>query len=586
MKAVEEIVRNPDAPTLRESLDWQAAHQPDKRAFVYLERGERETESWTFAQLRVRARTIAAALQQHELGGQRVVLAYTSGLEFVAALFGCFYAGAIAVPSPVANYGNSFERVRTILSDAEAAAVLSVRALIRSDVQRLGEIADPRISNVRFIATDEIPNSNGFSVTQPAETNGLAMLQYTSGSTGNPRGVMITHSNLMHNLQTLSRALDSGPGDVGVTWLPLHHDMGLIGGVLHTVYKGGFCAVMPPLAFIQKPIRWLKAIGRYRATISGGPCFAYDLCAQRYTPQSEPDLDLSSWRAAVCGGETVRPQLLEKFTEAFRPAGFSRRAVLPAFGLAEATLLATTTPLGTGMKTRTIPISAATETNKQLACCGYTSEGQRIAIVNPASGHRIAPGEIGEIWLQGPSVAAGYWNRSEETRVAFQAQLADEPDSGFWLRTGDLGFQSTDGLVVTGRRKEIVMIRGANYDPLDIEAAACETDPALSTAGAAAFSIDQDDGEAVVLVLEIERSAMPGLDIHPLVSRIAAAVNRRFGLTIYDLVLLTGRIPRTTSGKIQRNRCRELYLGGGLAAISTVDHPALGRCRPQAREFA
>jgi acyl-CoA synthetase (AMP-forming)/AMP-acid ligase II len=575
-------VPNPDASTIGEVLTWQVAHRPDKRAFLFLERGERETESFTFAELNRRAQAIAQILQKNELCGRRVILAYPSCLEFVAALFGCFYAGAIAVPAPVASHGHALARIHTIVADAEAAAVLSLRSSLITELQ---------IPDVLCIATDEIPNS-GVCLPQHVEPGGLALLQYTSGSTGTPRGVMLTHSNLIHSQRVLARALDSSADDIVVSWLPLYHDMGLIGSVLHTVYHGYFCVLMPPLSFMQKPIRWLKAIHRYRASISVAPCFAYDLCARRYVPERDADLDLSSWRAAICGGETIRPRVLEKFAETFRPAGFDPKALFPAYGLAEATLLATSSAAGSGMTKFSTDVVAAGEGpdkpqagRKQLACCGHAWEEQRIAVVDPVSCRRLPLGQSGEIWLQGPSVALGYWNRSEETKATFQAQLADEADSGLWLRTGDLGFLGPDGLVVTGRRKEIIVIRGANYDPVDIETEACDS-LSLSSGGAGAFSIDHDDGEAVVLALEIERSALRSMDVHLLASQVISAVNRRFGLTIYDLALLRpGALPRTTSGKIQRHLCKELYLAGDLGALRSIDHPGLGRCRPPAHEF-
>jgi len=571
-------------------------HRPDKRAFLYLERGEREGDSLTFAELHLRALAIADALQENELGGRRVILAYSGGLEYVAALFGCFYAGAIAVPVPVARYGNSAARIRAIWSDAKATAVLSVRSLIGGEAEQPTEIAGLNLPGTLFIATDEIVASGKITDTrahlpQRVEPSGIAFLQYTSGSTGNPRGVMIRHSNLIHNLRAATEALDSSDEDIMVNWLPLYHDMGLIGSVLHAVYAGFFCVLMPPFSFIQKPIRWLRAISRYRGSISPAPCFAFGLCAQRYVPEQEAGLDLSSWRSAVCGGETIRPQLLENFAETFRPAGFQRHALMPSYGLAEATLIVTASPLGAGLMTSSLPPPATGDAggkvdswSRERACCGQVCGRQRVEIVDPESCHSLPHGHVGEIWLQGQSVAAGYWNRIEETRATFQAKLADEPDSGFWLRTGDLGFVGPGGLVVTGRRKEIIMIRGANYDPLDLEALACDSHPSLSSGWAAAFSIELEQGEGIVMVLE--RGAASSLEINLLVSAIVAAVNRQFGLAIYDVVLLRGRLPRTTSGKIQRNLCKELYLAGELAALPSVQHPALGRCRTQAQEFA
>ena len=587
-------MQNPDASTIGEVLIWQARHRPDKRALLHLERGEHETESLTFAELHRRAWAIANVLEQNDLAGRRAILAYPSGLEYVAALFGCFYAGVIAVPVPVSSYGNSAARIRAIWSDAEAAAVLSVRSLIGGDTEQPNAIAGVQLPDVIRIATNEISASfetpgTGDHLPQRVEPGSLAFLQYTSGSTGNPHGVMLTHSNLMHNLRALSQALHSSDSDIGVNWLPLYHDMGLIGSVLHAVYSGFFCALMPPFSFIQKPIRWLRAISRYRASLSPAPCFAFGLCAQRYVPQRESGLDLSSWRAAICGGETIRPQMLEKFAKTFASAGFRRNAIWPAYGLAEATLIATAPPAGAGLTTAILPalagetIGKSNSGNRQHTCCGQICGVQRIEIVDPESCRRLPTGQVGEIWLQGGSVAAGYWNQLEGSTTTFQAKLADEPEAGTWLRTGDLGFQSPDGLVVSGRRKEMIMIRGENYDPLDLEAVACDSHPSLSSSCAAAFSIDLEQGEAVVLVLEC--SDVSSNDLRDVAGSILKTVNRQFGLTIYDLVLIPGGLPRTTSGKIQRNRCKELYRAGGLGALPAV-HPALGHNRIQAQEIA
>jgi acyl-CoA synthetase (AMP-forming)/AMP-acid ligase II len=314
------------------------------------------------------------------------------------------------------------------------------------------------------------------------------------------------------------------------------------------------------------------------------PCFAFDLCTRRTAVRTADPLDLSSWRVAICGGEAVRPHLLEKFAAAFDDARFDPKAFMPAYGLAEATLLATCGAPGRGL------IGEAQQTGgapRSFACCGLPAPGQTLAIVDPVSRRRLPDGQTGEIWLAGGGIARGYWSRPEETEAAFRAVLADEPESGFWLRTGDLGFLSGEGLIVTGRLKEVIVIRGANYNPLDIEAVARDSDPALSDRDGGAFSVDRDSGEVVVLVHEIDRSAAGAADLNGVAGNIVEAVSRTLGLALYDLVLLrAGSLPRTTSGKIQRHQCKELYLAGGLAALSPVDHPGLGRFRPQPHEPA
>jgi len=582
------------AATMVDVLIWHANHRPDRRAFVFLERGEREAGSLTYGELDRRARVIARALLDNGLSGRRIILAYPTCLEFVAALFSCFYARAIAIPAPIDRQDGAAARLHAILTDADAAAVLSLRSVLSHAAAPAGETGGLSIADTLCLATDELMNASDSMPLEPIEPDAVALLQYTSGSTGNPRGVILTHGNLIANQQALSAVLASSVSDIGVNWLPLYHDMGLIGGVLHTVYFGGLTALMPPLAFVQKPIRWLRAIHRYRASISMAPSFAYGLVS-RYGPAgNEESLDLSSWRVAICGGEPIRAQLLEHFATTFRPMGFDPKALMPAYGLAEATLIVAASPAGTGLivqdPAQVLPVGSGARREswgRRAACCGPAVSGQRVTIVNPASLSPIAAGHAGEIWLQGPSVAAGYWNRPEETRVTFQARLLDGADSGPWLRTGDLGIMSEDGLVVTGRAKELIVIRGANFDPLDMETAVCQSDAVFQPGGGAAFSLEHEDGAVVVLVHEVKREAARNMDVNLVASKVTDVMNRYFGLKLYDLVLLRPRtLPRTTSGKIQRYLCKEQYLANELAALGTIEHLGLGRCRAQAQPSA
>ena len=568
---------------LAQTLDRQAAHRPDKRAFVFLERGERETDSITYAELALRARLIANRLRERDLTGRRVILAYPTCIEFIAALFGCFHAGVTAIPAPIDSPGRGFPRLRGIAADASAAAVLSLRSGLEAVAAGIGGSME---ANPLLLATDEFgpaaesgpPTATG--PTPSADPDAVALLQYTSGSTGNPRGVMLTHGNLLHQQLALQGILSSGPEDIGVNWLPLYHDMGLIGGVLHAIYLGGFSALMPPLSFVQRPLRWLQAIDRYRVSISMGPAFAYGLAAQQSRRQSTP-LDLSCWRTAICGGEPIRPEILEQFSSTFESSGFDPRSLMPAYGLAESTLMATASRIGV-VRSRPPTPAAGEVWSRSLVSCGQAVDHARVAIVDPESRCRSAPGRIGEIWLQGPSVAAGYWQRPEDTDAAFHAALADDPGAGTWLRTGDLGYLEANGLVVTGRAKDLIVIRGANFDPIDIETAAGESDSALAVGGAAAFSIQTEDSEAAVLLYEVNRDAAALIDIPTTAGRVIDAVSRNLGLTLFDLVLLHPRtLPRTTSGKIQRHMSREQYLAGRLASLGSIDHPGLGRLRPR-----
>jgi acyl-CoA synthetase (AMP-forming)/AMP-acid ligase II len=568
------MTARPPLMTIAETLSWQAAHRPGKRAFVFLDRGEREAGSLTFAELDSRARVIAGALRDSRLTGKRVILAYPSGLEFVAALFGCFYAGAIAVPAPTAGHGNALDRVTAIARDADAAATLTLRPLLANQ---------PETSPTPCIATDELPDDTGLTDTAWGEWHlpapgDLALLQYTSGSTGNPRGVMLSHANLAHQQRVLDATLGLSSDDIAVSWLPLYHDMGLVGGLLHAVNAGVLSVLMSPLAFLQQPMRWLSAISRYRATISMAPCFAYALAVRRHALKPVPALDLACWRVAICGGEPVRPHLLQAFAESFRTSGFDANALLPAYGLAEATLLAAAPQLG-----RRLAAGHCIQAGNDRASCGSARDNHKLTIVDPETRRRLSTGEQGEIWFQGPSVATGYWNRPDETAAVFQAELPGEPEAGRWLRTGDLGFLTDDGLVVTGRRKEIIVVRGANFDPADIELAARDSHAALMAGGGAAFAVDLNDAEGVVLVHECDRTAMREIDPASLAQTVAAAVNRRFGLALHDLVLIRpGTLPRTTSGKVKRYLCQARYRAGSLASFGPIETPALGRCRPAA----
>ena len=602
------------ATTMVEVLLWWARHRPEQRAFVFLERGEREAGSLTYAELDRRARVIASAVRANGLTGQRVLLAYPTCLEFVAALFGCFYGGAVAIPAPVDSYDRATSRLQAIVADAGAAAVFSLRSVLSQEGGPVFEVVarSRSIPKVIVVATDGLEGAADEVPPQPVGPHAVALLQYTSGSTGNPRGVMLSHHNIISNQRALLAVLLTGVDDVVVNWLPLYHDMGLIGGVLHTVSFGGLCALMPPLSFVQKPSRWLQAIDRYRASVSMAPCFAYSLAAQRGPGERGRSLDLSSWRVAICGGESVRPQVLEHFAATFRPLGFEAKALMPAYGLAEATLIASAAVAGTGLIVVEPPGVAAVGGTRdgangpehggaqegdrkravwgrRLANCGPAVKGQQVSIVDPSSCKPVSAGQPGEVWLQGPSVAGGYWNRPEETRAIFQACWAssdggESGGSGPWLRTGDLGFLSDDGVVITGRAKDLIVIRGANFDPFDLETLAYESDPAFESGGGAAFSVEHDEEELVVLVYEVRRDAARALDVNLLAGKVIEKVNLRLGLKIHDLVLLRpGTLPRTTSGKIRRHACKEQYLAGELAvAGDAIEHPGLGRYRARA----
>ena len=576
--------------TLVEVLRWRALHQPDRLAYTFLQDGEMEEIHLTYADVDRRARAIGARLQSLGAYGERALLVYPPGLEFIAGFFGCLYAGVVAIPvypphSP--RLDKSLPKLRAIANDAQPVAVLTSSALL-SLAENIGAQA-PDLQALPWLATDTITDISA-SEWQPAALNSssLAFLQYTSGSTAVPRGAMLTHGNLLHNLALIQQSFESSPETRGLFWVPLYHDLGLIGGLLEPLYSGCTSTFMSPMTILQRPLRWLQAISRTRATCSGGPNFVYDLCVRKITPEQRATLDLSSWDIAFICAEPVRCETLERFATTFASCGFRREAFYPCYGLAEATLIASG-----GLKAAPPVVftvqSAALERNRVIAAptgkdgtqtlvgCGKTLGDQEIIIVHPETFTRCSPDEVGEIWIAGPSVARGYWNQSEETKRTFQAYLT-ETGEGPFLRTGDLGFLKDGEVFVTGRLKDLIIIDGYNYYPQDIEQTVEQSHQSLRPSCCAAFSVDIDGKERLVIVAEVERRSVgPDLSrplpIYRPASEIVQAIRRAVAeaheLRVYAVLLLKpGSIPKTSSGKIQRHACRANFLTGSLDAIS------------------
>ena len=562
--------------TLVELLRERALRQPSRIAYTFLMDGEEEESHLTFGELDRRARGVAAWLQENGGAGQRVLLLYPPGPEFVAAFWGCLYARAAAVPAYPPKLNRSVERLRAIVADADARIALTtgqMLARLESRAEGSGELGA-----LRLLATEQLDDDAADGWREPTLDGGtLAFLQYTSGSTGTPKGVMLTHENLLHNQEMIRLAFRQTAESVIVGWLPLYHDMGLIGNVLQPLYVGARCVLMTPMAFLQRPARWLQAITRYRATTSGGPNFAYQLCVRKVTPEEREGLDLSSWVAAFNGAEPVRAETLRSFAETFAPYGFRREAFYPCYGLAEATLFvsggqaarapvlfqARASSLEAG-RAEAVPEGDAAA--RALVSCGGAFLGQRIVVVEPGTSRRCAEGQVGEVWVGGPSVAAGYWARPDETEATFQAYTAGN-GAGPFLRTGDLGFLLDGELFVTGRLKELVIIRGRNLYPHDIERAAEASHPLCRPGCGAAFSVEGDEGEGLILVQEVEGRRAEGLD--SVVNAIRAAVAEEFEVQPAAVVLLRpGTLPKTSSGKTQRNECRRLFLAGELHGVA------------------
>jgi acyl-CoA synthetase (AMP-forming)/AMP-acid ligase II len=563
-----------------ERLPQWASLQPDAPALVHLDDGEHESARWTYATLHREAQKVATALRAAGASGHPVLLMFPPGLWFVAALCGCLYAGAIAVPVPFLAGRRGASRLAAIVEDARPVAVLTTAA----SAQRIAAGSSlPALQAVPVIATDQL-SEPGSAERFRVEPDAPALLQYTSGSTSEPKGIVITHAALMANLEMMRCAGQVDDRSVYVSWLPLFHDMGLIGVVLEALYAGAFAVVMPPLAFLQRPTRWLQAISTYRATISGAPNFAFDLCCRRFRADAQPPLDLSSWRMAFCGAEPIRVETLHRFADAFSSHGFRPSAFYPTYGLAEATVFVSGGELGAGLRTLAMP-SPVTEGQADdarpghLVNCGRGWLDETIAIVDPETLRERPDGEVGEIWLAGSNVAAGYWSDQAATGETFGARLADRPGRAF-LRTGDLGLISGGDLHVAGRIKDLLIVSGLSLHPHDVEHAVARSHPSLAAVGAA-FAVETPAGEQVVAVHEVALAAMDESDHSQAVAAAFTAVGHGTGVRLYDLVLVRpGAIALTTSGKVRRSACRELYRSGALARLQLPgDHRWLGKHR-------
>lgn len=522
---------------------------------------------------------------------------YPTGLDFIAAFFACLYAGVIAVPVPSPNPAQpqrALPRLLAVTNDAQPTVALTTSSIL-SRMEGLF-VQTPELQTMRWLATDSVTSSAAREWRDPAvSSDSLALLQYTSGSTTAPRGVMVSHANLIHNCAHICSAFDVTSDSVSVTWLPAFHDMGLTNGIIQPLLRGRQCVLMPPQSFLQRPVRWLQAISHYRAAVSGGPNFAYELCLRRITPEQRETLDLSSWYAAYNGAEPVRADTLKRFAATFAPCGFRPRFFYPCYGLAEATLIVSggllhdepvlcTAEVAALERNRVVETSDPQRNVRTLVGSGRAMRDLRIVIVNPESLTACASGEVGEIWVSGPTIAHGYWKRAEETEDTFQACLADTGEGPF-LRTGDLGFLRDGELFVTGRLKDLIIIDGRNVYPQDIELTVEQSHPAMRPGGCAAFSVDCNE-ERLIVAAEVERryqagvqdgqnghcgeprsrqDGRPSLDVDTVVRAIRRAVAQEHDVRAHAVVLVrAGSIPRTPSGKVQRRVCRASFLDGTL----------------------
>jgi natural product biosynthesis luciferase-like monooxygenase protein len=562
--------------TLIELLRWRALHRPDFAGYTFLEDGELKEKRLAYEDLDRQARAIGALLQLVEAKGERVLLLYPPGLEYIVAFFGCLFAGAIAVPVYPPRLNRSMARLQAIISDTEATIALTVESLLSKVETLLAQT--PGARPLRCLTTDNISPALSDQWREPMiDSNTVAFLQYTSGSTSIPRGVLVSHSNLLHNERMIQQAFRQTEDSIILSWLPLYHDMGMIGGMLQPLYVGARCILMSPVAFLQRPVRWLQAISRYRATTSGGPNFAYDMCVRKVAPEHCAGLDLSSWRIAFNGSEPIRAETLDRFASRYESCGFSRDAFYPCYGLAEATLIVSggrTLPQPTvkAVQARSLEngriatASHGQEAVRLLVSSGRLSPGQKVAIVNPESLTLCPHDQVGEIWVSGKSIARGYWNRPEETNQTFCAYLADGPREPF-LRTGDLGFVEGGELFITGRLKDLIIIRGRNHYPQDVEVTVEQCHTSLRQECCAAFTVEVNGEERLVIVQELENRH--NSDIDSVVQSIRRAVSDHHELQVFAVILVkSGSIPKTSSGKIQRRDCQAQFLSASLNVVA------------------
>lgn len=558
-------------------------------AFTFLDNNLEATAALTYQSLDESARSIAAYLQRHGTAGDRVLLVFSTGPDFVKALFGCLYAGHIPLPIAPPQSGKPLQwRVlENVLRDAQA-------RLILTDPARVAEIVawtkQTDLSGaVQVMTLNDVTHDPQAWDMPPRDPQACAFMQYTSGSTNVPKGVVVTHQNLCTNAAIFQQAFRLDERTVTVSWLPHYHNMGLLGSMLYMFYAGARSYLMSPDVFLMKPVRWLEAVSRYRATVSGGPNFAYDLCSNVVSDAEVAALDLSAWEVACFGGDPVRHETLRAFTRKFAPCGFREEAFSPCYGLAEATMTITAVARGRAPAVRIFDRDALTENRvrlidetalasaeergraKYFVSNGSVASGHEAVIVDPATSRRCADDAIGEVWFRGPSVTAGYWRKPAETEEAFTARLADEA-GGPYLRTGDLGFISHGELYITGRLKDLIIIRGHNHYPQDIEFSVHASDPGCRGGGGAAFAVEHDDEERLVVVQEIPN----GGNFESILDNARRAIVEQHEIQPYAVVLIKpGTLPRTPGGKVQRRRAKELYLAGQLdVTVQWMAQPA------------
>ena len=571
--------------SLVERMQWLKTHRKNDIAIQFMADGETLDCALSYSDLDRCARCFAATLQRLDLSGERVVLMLPTGKDYVVALFGCLYAGCIAIPSFPPRPNRSLKRVESILTDATPAAIIVQEEVLGN--KNLCELLNHHKQSTQLLTTTAMTNDNAERWLDPCvRQEAIAMLQYTSGSTSSPKGVMVSHGNLLNNCQMLIQALKPSRKTQGLSWLPLFHDMGLIGGVIMPLSVGFPMIIMNFESFLIRPLRWLNAISKHRVNWSVAPSFAYSHCVRKISEEQRKHLDLSCWEMAMVGAEPVRYTTLNDFCREFQYCGFNPSTFYPAYGLAEASLFVTGGAQDIaptlyqknerrGQEDAVLNASVCSDASNTLVSCGWSWGSECVLIVNSNTATICNEGDTGEIWITGPNVAKGYWKKSEITQSVFHARVTG--DSRQFLRTGDFGFQIGRDIYITGRLKNMMVVAGRNVHLEDVEHTVCNSHTDLYAGACAAFSIEEGEDELLVLMVELDRQCLAGtsnntnsMAASSFFNDIRAGITRsvviQHELNVHKLFLVkAGEISRTSSGKIQHHECRNRYLAGGLA---------------------
>ncbi len=561
---------------LVELVQLRVRQNPDKVAFTLLNNKGEEEDSLTYRQLDIYAQKIAQLLVKKQMTGERTLLLYPTSMEFITAFLGCLYAKAIAVTAYPPRANRSIHRIQGIATSSRAKMILTTESIL-SKLQNRFKLPT-ELANLQMVATSHNESITDFNFQFTSiEKNQIAYLQYTSGSTGTPKGVMISHENLLATLEDMDRSWQHNEHSVMVTWLPIFHDMGLIYGLLQPIYNDFPCYVMSPMTFSKKPLIWLEAISKYKGTHSAAPNFAYNHCLEKITLEKREQLDLSHWRVAVNAAEPIQYNTVEDFSKAFKISGFQRKTFCPGFGLAEATLKASSAIVNAPLvfahlngealtNNQVIEIDKDNPNVRHIANCGQSAIGSKIVIVHTESFTPCQENEVGEIWMSGASIAHGYWERPNATTETFEAYLSN--GDGPFMRTGDLGFLSGGDLYITGRAKDLIIIRGRNHYPQDIEWTVEKAHPSLSIGSGVAFSIDKGEQEQLVVLQEVKRTALRSLNPNEVIAAIRQAIRLEHELEAHAIVLLKPmRVLKTSSGKLQRKACKKMFLENKLDPV-------------------